>query len=62
MLTELGYQSEGFGIGNLTTPEVNGTLVPVNRPRINPTDACTGVAESFDLVNLDGSQPSVESS
>ncbi len=62
VIFELGYGSEGPGIGNLTTPGVNGTLGPVNRPKINPTDACRGGAESLDLVGLDGPQPLVESS
>ena len=48
--------------GNLTTPEVNGTLIPLNRPPVNPTDACRGPAEPSYGVELDGPQPLVETS
>ena len=51
-----------YGLNDNLGSELNNTLIPVNRPPVNPTNACRGPAEASYGVELDGPQPSVETS
>ena len=58
----MNYEGAFSSTGNLTTMVVNGTEIPVNRPPINPRDACRSSVEPLYGVDIDSPPPLVESS